>query len=349
MELKTLQPSLVPNNLPNSPPEGIASIPTTAVLTVNQDSQNKPNTTYQFNPIRQIKTDPRIFGMLLLLLQQKNNAQLKSAPTPPTQEKENSAPKLKPTQKKEQKPLKPKKTLSCPKTTAEKLQSKKISNKLKSDLSNSAKTKKLTKTSKKVKKSKNIPTNYICTPAFDSLDIIPKSSDISESFDFDIFSTHRRLEICENRIVNGRSTYLHPGYVIEMEEKELLDNLTYEEEKLTENYVDHIYSQKVPLFWEKRSWDQENDAMDSSESEKLNARIRESEEVTLDSNDGFYGTNKRKHKFGSSSVAVKKIASNSISCKNEAPRTNPKSTVLSLSNLFYGTDNSDEETDGEFF
>ncbi|OHT13557.1 hypothetical protein TRFO_03303 [Tritrichomonas foetus] len=152
--------------------------------------------------------------------------------------------------------------------------------------------------------------------------------------------THQKLEIYENRIIYGLTKYSHPAYSVqlEQEEEEFIPNET---EKLKiSNYNSQNVAQKVPIFWEKRSWDTPGDLMSPEENEKLVERIKKDHnDLTELENDDL----KYKYKY-----TVKKTSSSQMKrpvVKNPVTR----GTVLDISNLFYGTDDSCDETDGELF
>lgn len=105
----------------------------------------------------------------------------------------------------------------------------------------------------------------------------------SSTENFDFIEAHKRLEIFENRIISGKSKYIHPACSVRLEQEETekaeAENrsivLTEEEVSLSQQYeyengdYDELENHKIPLFWEKRSWDRPEDLMDESESETL--------------------------------------------------------------------------------
>lgn len=123
----------------------------------------------------------------------------------------------------------------------------------------------------------------IFTPTFEHEKKISPSESITG--DFDIVEAHKRLEILEDRIIAGKSKYLHPAYSVQLEQEELEKangaplELTPEEEILVNAYEKYanqdnqIPKQKIPRFWPKRSYDDPENLMDEIESDSLKTRI----------------------------------------------------------------------------
>lgn len=148
------------------------------------------------------------------------------------------------------------------------------------------------------------PQKIIFTPSFEYINFADKdtsnssqelsdqhnSEEINSSLaDFNITEAHKRLEIFEDRIIAGKSKYVHPAYSVLLEkeesEKSIAENrsivLSEEEIILSKQYdqenddFDSSENQKIPLFWEKRVWDLSDDQMDPDENEALKERITE--------------------------------------------------------------------------
>lgn len=197
---------------------------------------------------------------------------------------------------------------------------------------------------------------------------------------------HKRLEIYENRIANGLTKYHHPAYSVQLEKDESTNEITpteIEEQKLN-NYESVVPSQKIPRFWEPRSWDTEESYMSEEESRKLQLKIEneESEESILNliRSPSKYKSSKKYSVYSyssSSSSSSSQSSSSSLSPldspylsgnmkkkkKESAQYTRErrlfgvipnasysrKSTELEISNLYYETDESCDETDVELF
>ena len=155
---------------------------------------------------------------------------------------------------------------------------------------------------------------------------------------------HQRLEICECRIIYGNTKYKHPAYSIQLEkdEKDLVP--TESEKTRIDNYKVKEVKQTVPLFWEARPWDNQSDILSKEESDSIQEKIQKNIiETTLLSEHSY------PVKYKSSNP--KRTVTYQTPRKTRASPINSslKATELDISNLFYGTDDSCDETDDDFF
>ena len=90
----------------------------------------------------------------------------------------------------------------------------------------------------------------------------------SETYDFR--AKHRRMEIIEIRILDGRDEqHIHPGYSPEIEISNPDLHETQFELEETRHYKQRDVRSRVPLFWPKRVWDTDDYQMDEAETETM--------------------------------------------------------------------------------
>lgn len=193
---------------------------------------------------------------------------------------------------------------------------------------------------------------------------------------------HKRLEVYENRIANGLTKYNHPAYSVQLENDESSTDIIpseIEKQKL-ENYESDIPQQKIPLFWEPRSWDTEDSHMTEDESHKLQLQIENEESEESISNlirlSPKYKYNKKYTVYTYSSSSSSQSSSSSLSPLDSPYNSystgkkkkdssqyskdrrrfgvtpasiNRRATEIEISNLYYETDESCDETDIELF
>lgn len=234
----------------------------------------------------------------------------------------------------------------------------------------------------------------ICIPDWKYVDSKNNSIDTvninneTSSDQFDI-KMHQKLEIYENRIANGQTKYHHPAYSVQLEDDEKSKDLVpteIESQKLA-NYEEIIPQQKIPLFWEPRSWDTEESHMTEDDNTKLQLRIEQEESdesfFNLIRSSSKYKYSKKYYSYSYSSSSSSQSSSSSLSPvdspysssyslgnvwkkKKESNQLNKdrdkrrfngasdsvrsrKATEIEISNLYYETDESCDETDIELF
>lgn len=154
---------------------------------------------------------------------------------------------------------------------------------------------------------------------------------------YDLIEQHKRLEVCENRIINGvNNKYGHPAFSVKAAEEEENLNLNEAELQKAERYQCLETPQKIPDFWPERVWDRPDDVLSREDSEKMKKLIVSSREVLELS---------RKIQRSKSTTSLPK---NSFSRSNSAQKikqNNKKNFVIQLSMTDFETDHSSEETD----
>jgi hypothetical protein len=161
----------------------------------------------------------------------------------------------------------------------------------------------------------------ISTPDWTATAPSPLSAAVAA--DFDICGLHRRLEVCEHRIINGRDTKRHhPAMCIEAADAEV--ELTADEEEKAERYAVCEIAERIPTFWPSRIWDGPEARLSEGESRRLEEMLA-----------------------GNGTENVPKIVKSPIRIRpSMSPQQKVKKTTLVLLDMNdYLTDGSDEETD----
>lgn len=189
---------------------------------------------------------------------------------------------------------------------------------------------------------------------------------------------HKRLEVYETRIVFGLTKFHHPAYSVQLdtEEEQKPVQFTENEQLRLPNYEFKEIRNKIPLFWQPYPWDKPEHRMTIEESAALQKRIEDS--YIRNTSFRFAGRSPKYKSMRKSSMSLTPLSSTS-SAQTTAPQSPYKtekarkkrtdsdsykkrhsiffgdivpplraSEVL-LSNLYYETDESCDETDGELF
>jgi hypothetical protein len=141
---------------------------------------------------------------------------------------------------------------------------------------------------------------------------------------FDIVGIHTQLELWELRINNGQDArYRHPAHAIVAAKENPDCELTKAEKGRAGRYREVKIKEKTPLFWTPRPWDKE--VMDEAESQALAVKIEEA-------------------KQGRAVAQGRKRAAN-----NKGRSLIKERAVVELDPIFYGTDQTDDETEWSDF
>jgi hypothetical protein len=155
----------------------------------------------------------------------------------------------------------------------------------------------------------------------------------SDRADFDLIGRHHRLEIIESRIEKGRYEYYKlPLQVIELDTyMESPFELSSNEEKMLDEYVNIVSQPKIPNFWPKRPWDRPDDLLPGAISEQLARQIEKKIAEQLFRDDA---TGRQRH--------AKKSRSELIKIRKKVRRA---AIIVKLPTLEYWTDDYDDQTD----
>lgn len=169
----------------------------------------------------------------------------------------------------------------------------------------------------------------------DWVEVSEKEKTIVENpiVNFDVESSHLRLEVYESRIIGGtEERFLHPAMAIKASDldKELV--LSPQEELKSKNYKFIEIKQPTPLFWPKRAWDKPETMMTQSLNDILYEDVQKITEITQ-SLDYMH------LKPQSSSPKLRRTNSSNIS-RTRIKKRNKEATIT-LSFVNYLTDDSD--------
>lgn len=364
MEIKASQQSLANGqDLPNSPPDRLSSIDTTAAVqdssqTLSLQSSSSSNKSYDQvktlsnETLQKLTSNPAFYNALSSLFQNKNKSlqnsgqnlfpqlqQLQQISQHLSQQAQGKASQnlLSENQSKSIYSQKSTDVLNPPSSDEFQSGSPAPSGRRSPSFATSTLNKTLKKNEKAPKKTKNKnltknknnlitrqdsrfnhPQKIIFTPTFklinnDTTDPDQATTETTDPSvaDFDIIEAHKRLEIYEDRIIAGKTKYVHPACSVLLEKEETEKSeiegipIVYSEEEmlLSQQYeqegddYDTFEPQRVPLFWEKRPWDKEDDLMDADESEALRLRITDFNESIFFGDRGLHGKkrNRRPH------------------------------------------------------
>lgn len=154
---------------------------------------------------------------------------------------------------------------------------------------------------------------------------------------YDLIEQHKRLEVFENRIINGLiSKYGHPAYSIKAAEEEENLNLNETEMEKADRYECMETPQKIPNFWPERVWDKPNDIFNKEESDKMKKLIVSSREVLELS---------RRIQRAKSTSSITKSSVYRSNSTQKIKQNIKKNYIVQLSMIDFETDPSSEETD----
>lgn len=104
----------------------------------------------------------------------------------------------------------------------------------------------------------------------------------TSTFNFDIIDAHRKIEVYECRITYGDDAqHVHPALARELAMEDLPTVFTREESERYENYEEHPFLRRTPLFWTERVWDTPQSMMTMEESDALQAEIEQVTNIVI--------------------------------------------------------------------
>jgi hypothetical protein len=144
---------------------------------------------------------------------------------------------------------------------------------------------------------------------------------------FDIVATHKQLELWELRIINGQDArYPHPAHAVIAARENQECELTKAEKARAGRYREVKIKEKRPSFWTPRPWDK--GVMNEAQSQALAAKIERASEAKAVTQGRKRSGN---HKGRSARLRMKERA------------------VVELDPIYYGTDQTDDETEWSDF
>ena len=179
----------------------------------------------------------------------------------------------------------------------------------------------------------------------ENINPIPSIEDADEKFDLQYH--HSRLEVLESRINYGfDEDHNHPGIAALIEWAVGKLDCTHEEEKLKEHYIQLPPTKKVPTFWEPRPWDKPENILTEKENQILIEKIQQ--QTNIDPDDPEFIDNFDPNTLLDGEEEEKSEHNDENDEKNKKSKFK-LNLVFSASHIFYGTDDSQDETDLESF
>ena len=186
------------------------------------------------------------------------------------------------------------------------------------------------------------PPRNIHTPDWEDYHIIRHSNEVVDMDKYDIVNIHGRIEIYESRIQQCEdSAHPHPALArVAADEAENNDKFTdAEQQKFTRYQIQNV-TQKIPLFWPKRSYDTEDNTMSEEQTQAMSQKIQKEMDYIRDPK--LNSKKKTNSKSNSSSVAKVPRPKKTTSDRPKKVGRPPKlSTIIDLTSTNYITDDED--------